>query len=235
MWVKPLVSTFHHFRGLSAESVVCSAPATAAPQAVVQPPPAIVFNPASGVVNTDANGVGVNTVSGVSQGATSPATVTQSQDVLEGIDSSSTTSAQFNLGRLNFSELNFSGLSGLNINPDGTVNHDAQALSTPTSTNAFNSVQVIKLGCALTQLIQHQGESKRAEVENECLQNASCVGYYEQSFEQTQNGVVRFMATWQNPEMCENTEQNALSTIKFHQKLPQAAAAVRPLAWSSGL
>jgi hypothetical protein len=164
----------------------------------------------------------VNSMSGVGPGATSPATVTQSQDVLEGIDSSSTTSTQFNLGHLNFSELNFSGLSGLsglNINPDGTVNHDAQALGTPTSTHAFNSVKVIKLGCALTQLIQRTGESKRAEVENECLQNASCVGYYEQSFEQTQNGFVRFISTWQNPDKCENTEQNALSTITFHQKV----------------
>ena len=57
----------------------------------------------------------------------------------------------------------------------------------------------------------------QAKVEELCLQNENCVGYYEQSF----NGHhARFIATGLHPDVCSDREQNDRSIIRFHQKVP---------------
>jgi len=158
---------------------------------------------------------GVNSMSGVGPGATSPATVTQSHDVLEGIDSSSTTSTPFNLGHLNFSELNFSGLSGLsglNINPDGTVNHDAQAqVQAPSQAgikqppNGWVSVQAAKRnpdgswGCKLMTDWSSVPKNNEQSLQAACKNDPKCVGYYD-------NGVW-LVASNTYPELCDEPGQ----------------------------
>jgi hypothetical protein len=133
----------------------------------------------------------------------------------EGIDSSSTTSTPFNLGHLNFSELNFSGLSGLsglNINPDGTVNHDAQAqVQVPAQAgikqppNGWVSVQAAKRnpdgswGCKLMTDWSSVPKNNEQSLQAACKNDPQCVGYYD-------NGVW-LVASNTYPELCDEPGQ----------------------------
>jgi hypothetical protein len=133
----------------------------------------------------------------------------------EGNDSSSTTSAPFNLGHLNFSELDFSGLSGLsglNINPDGTVNHNAQAqVQVPAQAgikqppNGWVSVQAAKRnpdgswGCKLMADWSSVPKNNEQILQAACKNDPKCVGYYD-------NGMW-LVASNTYPELCDEPGQ----------------------------